>query len=371
MAINICGNKNNVTGTVIAVDQLTKTVRFCRAGKDEHDFVIDSVNYTVRPFDKEFYDSLARIIRHQTEKESNIDSRKVSLILPDQLFLLDMVTIPVINRKAMQNSLNLAIETIYKNADELNLKTYAAQRNKQTATYGLAGIRYDVCERMRRLFSENGINVSGITYVSNAAVNGAMALNPKLRNETFMLMDIKKDCTRFALVVRGCTMGYFDLPFGHSILHKSRLVSEDTLFDHRAGELLVRSAEERARAKQLTLEGEEREDSVAPINDSELNGVAPQTEAEYVYENFRIFLKWAYDLLGSNPNIVNLARMDTVCVNMPKEYGFLFDIVAKRNEGRGIIFAPLLADGEDSVLSANLELYGGYFLNKFNEVNTF
>jgi len=384
MAINIRSNKNNVQGNVIAVDQLLESVRFCSSGDENESLTIDSAKYKVRPFDKDFYDRLSKIIKQHKEKNPDSDLQKASIILPDQLFMLDMVTIPMIHRKAMQHSLSLAIENVYKNASEMNLMTYGIGQTKQTATYGLVGIRWNVLEEVRKTFTENGINVSGITYATNAMVNGAMAMNQKLRNETFMLMDIKEECTRFALVVRGCTMGYFDLPFGHSIMYKSRLASEDTLFDHRAGELLVLNAKERARAKQLTMEGVEdeagEEDEVFEEGSAQRNGrklpkfmqrPTPTTREEYIYENFRIFLKWALDLLTSNREIVNLAKMDTVYVNMPDEYRFLFDVVAKKHEGREVKFVPLLSEGEDTVISANLELYGGYFLNKFNEANTF
>lgn len=384
MAINIRSNKNNVQGNVIAVDQLLESVRFCSSGDENESLTIDSAKYKVRPFDKDFYDRLSKIIKQHKEKNPDSDLQKASIILPDQLFMLDMVTIPMIHRKAMQHSLSLAIENIYKNASEMNLMTYGIGQTKQTATYGLVGIRWNVLEEVRKTFTENGINVSGITYATNATVNGAMAMNQKLRNETFMLMDIKEECTRFALVVRGCTMGYFDLPFGYSIMYKSRLASEDTLFDHRAGELLVLNAKERARAKQLTMEGIEdeagEEDEVFEEGSAQRNGrklpkfmqrPTPTTREEYIYENFRIFLKWALDLLTSNREIVNLAKMDTVYVNMPDEYRFLFDVVAKKHEGREVKFVPLLSEGEDTVISANLELYGGYFLNKFNEANTF
>jgi len=366
------------------VDQLLESVRFCSSGDENESLTIDSAKYKVRPFDKDFYDRLSKIIKQHKEKNPDSDLQKASIILPDQLFMLDMVTIPMIHRKAMQHSLSLAIENVYKNASEMNLMTYGIGQTKQTATYGLVGIRWNVLEEVRKTFTENGINVSGITYATNAMVNGAMAMNQKLRNETFMLMDIKEECTRFALVVRGCTMGYFDLPFGHSIMYKSRLASEDTLFDHRAGELLVLNAKERARAKQLTMEGVEdeagEEDEVFEEGSAQRNGrklpkfmqrPTPTTREEYIYENFRIFLKWALDLLTSNREIVNLAKMDTVYVNMPDEYRFLFDVVAKKHEGREVKFVPLLSEGEDTVISANLELYGGYFLNKFNEANTF
>ncbi len=390
MAINFRASKTTVRGSVISVDPLAKSIQFCSSAETGGELDISFANYKDAAFDTAGLERIGKTVKAQIEKNPESDFGRASLILPDRLFMLDLVSIPVIHRKAMQHSLSLAIESIYNNAEELNLMTYGVQQTKQTATYGLVGIRRDILDNITETFSQNGVAVSGATFASNAMVNGAMALNSKLRGESFLLLDIKAEYARFALVVRGCTMGYFDLPFGYSMIYRSRLASEDMLFDHRAGELLVLNAKERARAKQLTMEGE------APETDNTEEGTStyemsadgtlskngrklpkfmqrpvPKTKEEFMYDNFRIFIKWALDLMENNKSIVSLAKMDTVYVNMPSEYSFLLDIVNKKHEGRGHTFQPLVSEGTENVLSENLELYGGFFLGKFNEANTF
>lgn len=384
---NILGNKNNARSAVISLDSLSETVKFGFISQEGKALSTVSSDYTPRAFDQEFYDRVAKVLKQQT-KTSGMDLQKAALVLPDQLFLLDMVSVPVIHRKAMQHSLSLAIENVYDNAGDLNLMTYAIQQTKQTATFGLVGIRRDLLDELRKVFAENGVAVGGVTFASNAMVNGAMALNGKLRNGTFLLLDIKENYSRFAFVVRGCTMGYYDLPFGYGMLYRSRVAAEDTLFDHRAGRLLVLNAKERARAKQLTMDGgdtSEQTDGENPVvyESVEVSGRAgrklpkfmqrptPQSREEYVYENFRVFVKWALDLISGNREIVSLAKMDTVYVNMPDEYRGVFETVNESKEEHGVTFAPLLAEGTDPVLAENLELYGAFFLNRYNGANTF
>lgn len=384
---NIRGNKNNARSAVISLDSLSETVKFGFISQEGKALSTVSSDYTPRAFDQEFYDRVAKVLKQQT-KTSGMDLQKAALVLPDQLFLLDMVSVPVIHRKAMQHSLSLAIENVYDNAGDLNLMTYAIQQTKQTATFGLVGIRRDLLDELRKVFAENGVAVGGVTFASNAMVNGAMALNGKLRNGTFLLLDIKENYSRFAFVVRGCTMGYYDLPFGYGMLYRSRVAAEDTLFDHRAGRLLVLNAKERARAKQLTMDGgdtsEQTDGENSVVYESvEVSGRAgrklpkfmqrptPQSREEYVYENFRVFVKWALDLISGNREIVSLAKMDTVYVNMPDEYRGVFETVNESKEEHGVTFAPLLAEGTDPVLAENLELYGAFFLNRYNGANTF
>ncbi len=391
MAINFRAAKTSVRGSVISIDPLSKTIQFCAANEAGDDLSISLANYKDRAFDTEALDRIGKTVKSQLEKNPETDFSRASLILPDRLFMLDMVNIPVIHRKAMQHSLSLAIESVYNNAGDLNLMTYGVQQTKQTATYGLVGIRRDVMENISNAFVQNGVGVSGVTFASNATVNGAMALNSKLRGETFLLVDIKSEYTRYAIVVRGCTMGYFDLPFGYSMMYKSRIASEDMLFDHRAGELLVLNAKERARAKQLTMEGSyapegENGEDGTPTYEIAADGTlskngrklpkfmqrpVPKTKEEFMYDNFRIFIKWALDLITNNRETVSLAKLDTVYINMPSEYRFLFDVLNQKHEGRGLNFVPLMPEDSDSVLSANLDLYGGFFLGKFNEANTF
>ena len=389
MAINIRASKTNNQRTVISVDPLYGSVRFCTAAENEDVLLIHSEDDKVLPFDNEFLDRLSLLLQNQIKENPNMETQKISLVLPDQLFLLDTISVPVIHRKAMQHSLSLAIESVYKHTEELNLITYSIQQNKQTATFGLVGIRRDVLDGIRKVFADNGATVTGVTYASNAMTNAAMALNPKLRGSTFLLLDIKDHYARFAFVVRGCTMGYYDLPFGYKIMKNTIVSTEDTLFDYRAGELLVLNAKERARAKQLTMEGmidSAQSDPEAHALEANHDGSfhkigrklpkfmqrpAPQSTEEYIYENFRIFLKWSLDLIANNPQIVSLDKIDTVYVNMPDKYRFLFDIVNRKHAGRAITFAPLLPTETERNLADNLELYGGLFLTRYNEANTF
>ena len=385
---NILGKKLVAQGAVVSIDPLERNILFSSVNRNQDALVTSSMEYQPRSYDREFYDILAKLLREQLANNPDMDLQKASLILPDQLFLLDLISVPMIHRKAMQHSLSLAVESVYKNADELNLVTYTVQQTKQAATFGLAGIRRDLLEDVKQVFADNGVTVTGVTFASNAMVNGAFALNAKLRGETFLLLDIKENYSRFAFVVRGCTMGYFDLPFGHGMLYESRLAAENKLFDHRAGELLVLNAKERARAKQLTMENVMpnvlSEDGLSEeINTEEfayrggrrlpkyMLRPVPETIQGFVYENFRLFVKWALELINNNPSIVALGKMEKVYVNMPREYHFLFDMVNKNREDHAVTFAPLMVDPTEITFTENLELYGGCFLEQFNEANTF
>ena len=376
------GNKTSPCGTVVAVDALADTVRFGSAQGDGSALIANAIAYTPRAFDKVFFEALGETVKQEMARNPNMDVQRVWLILPDQLFLQDTVSIPVIHRKAMQQSLSLAVEAIYQNAEELNLMTYPVQQSKQTVTFGLVGVRREVINDLNNTFTDIGAPIHGITFASNAMVNGALALNSKLKNSTFLLLDIKEHCARFAFVVRGCTMGYYDLPFGYGVMREDVVCAEDRLFDHSPARRLVQDSIEHAHAKQQTSmlsAGTDSEQGASTETEGQSGRVlpkfmqrpAPQTAQECIYENFRVFLKWALELLNNNREITSIAKVDTVYINMPERYRFLFDVINKKHEGRGITFAPLLTEECDASLTDHLELYGGFFMNRFNEANTF
>ena len=393
---------------VIAIDTDNETIHFFSTDPgDRKTIKHDAQSYRARPFDDEFFEKFSHILKLHRESNPNEQMQKVSLILPDSIFLTDTVNIPTIQKKAMESSLGLAVQAIYKNADEIEYNTFQAAQNKQYTTYGLVGIRKSIISKLKAVCADNQISVSNITFSANSAADAAFVLNPKLKNSSFVLLDIKERSSRYSIVVKGRTVGYYSLPFGYSALSKTRMVSEDLLFDHSPAELLVLNAKEKARAKQLTV-GEE----IAAIESDAAAENAEQTDAEstfemseeaafearysmgyakkearklpkfmqrenpssregYAYENFRIFMKWTLDLIANNALLVNLGGIDTVFVNMPADNDFLYDMANQEQEEHKVKFLPLLDSQDQEVVVRNLELVGGFYVKQYNKVNNF
>jgi hypothetical protein len=249
--------------------------------------------------------------------------------------------------------------------------------------------------------------VSNITFSANSAADAAFVLNPKLKNSSFVLLDIKERTARYSIVVKGRTLGYYSLPFGYSVISKTRMISEDLLFDHSPAELLVLNAKEKALAKQLTV-GEE----IAAIESEVVGENVEQTDAEnafeasedasfearysmgyskkvarklpkfmlrenpssregYAYENFRIFMKWTLDLIANNALLANLGSIDTVFVNMPADNDFLYDMANQEQEEHKVKFLPLLDSQDQEIVVRNLDLVGGFYVKQYNKINNF
>lgn len=387
----------------------TNRIHLCAAdGSGPNNFV--AAKYSSKLPGDAFLEEFIKILNLYKRKFPRVSLSNLSLVLSDDFFITDMLTIPNLGKKAVENSLNLVVGTLYKNKNDLIYNTFPLMQNKQTAVYGMVGTRKKFVEDLKKKCEQNGITVQNVTFAANAMANGAMAANQKLRTATCLLLDIGENSARFAFLNKGRTLGAYSLPFGHAMLYKSQLAAEDLLFDYATAELLVLNAKEKARAKRLTVLNEPTfaDLSAAPEATAQEGAnatatpetSAPETPAAevyaepaeevetrggrklpkymlremptepqgFVYENFRIFVKWALDIIASNSKITSLGKIDTVFVNMPKEYHFLFNMLNKEAGESKVHFAPMVPE---SMANKPLEMHGGFYVKQFNKLNNF
>lgn len=97
----------------------------------------------------------------------------------------------------------------------------------------------------------------------------------------------------------------------------------------------------------------------------------PNTKEGYIYENFRLFMKWSLCYLQQNQNLTSVSAPEAVYVNLPADYACVFERAnAELNENR-IAFRPLGTDAAPENISRHLELYGGLLSKKLNKTNLF
>lgn len=390
---------DSLLSSVISIDGDFETIHFFSADEGAKNQFNHQVEvYKTKAFEGDFYEILQRLVKIHKEKTSG--NNRVALVLPDNLFFTDTIKVPVVQKKALKSSLGVAVEAIYKNANELKYKTFLLSQNKQVATFGVMGARKVILNKTVSAIEAEGFSVAEKTFSASAMVRGAVALNPKIKSATYLLVDVKEKTTHIAMVISGKTVGFFTLPFGFSSFKDSVVNSETTLFDHLAADLLVLNAKEKAKKKNLTVVDQNDEDdeldeelSEGDEDSGDTNDSAedrkmgalfkrvnrklpkfmirptPETEQGFIYENFRPIVKWSLEILRNNFDITASAEPKNVFVNMPSEYSFVFDKLKEEEAENGIAFAPLFTGEVNPQISANLELYGGLYLKKFNKTN--
>ena len=379
--------------------------------KNKQKVYIEKETYKSKAFEPEFYEMLKNSVALRFKKAGCYG--RVSIILPDTLFLTDNIKIPVIQKKAMMNSLSLAIDALYKNSCDIKFSTSLLTRDKKTATYGIVGVRKEIIAKITDAVESGGATVGGITFGANSCVNGAIALNSKLKTASFVLVDLRKEYTTFSFVARGNTIGYYSLPFGYSTIKDSVVRDEITLFDHTAGDLLVLNAQEKAKRKNLTSLGEDEvleeeeivqenlsqkvdddeydddydyDDFVEDDDDVKVGALykrlnrklpkfmarpIPETPQDFEYENFRVFVKWTLELIKNNSENFASNNLGMVLVNLPERFNHVLERVNSEQDENKIVFQPLVVSKQNETFKKHLKLYGGFFIKKYNKNNIF
>lgn len=417
--------------TTISIDTHRSAIHyFSMLGNDASSIEHRIKSYSGMILDDNFFARFKELTAEFVAETPAESVRKVSLVLPDNAIALDTVNVPTMqSRSSTKNALNLALGEIYRNLGELQVQTYLSAQNKQYTTFSTAAVQKKLLTSLYSACSENKLLVDTTTYAAGATVVAAAALNPKLRNATYLFLDFKSTYSRFVFVVNGRAVGFYTLPFGLEFLARPKYVQEDMLFDHTMAELTVLNARERAKAKkQLTVLAEEEpsasdtdgeelfpEDELIAgdtVEDDEpdeeepegesviaepfsmtsgqqiaapkvmakktprrlpkfMQRTIPETEEGVMCENFRVFVKWALSLVATNEKITQLGMPEFVCVNVPDAIAFVLDAANEEQEENGIEFCRLGGRENNRKVLYNLELFGGLFPKSIHPANKF
>ena len=371
---------------VISIDTDAEIIRFYTDSMNRRQVQME-VSYSGRPFSEEFYQKLDQALKSYQQKSRAMGTPKVSIVLPDHLFLMDTINVPTIGKKAMENAVEVGIGAIYKNKRDLHYRWFPLSQTKQFATFGLVGTRKEVLDKLQDICNANQVNLQIVSFAANAMACGAMTFNPKLRNGTGLVLDVQENACRFAFVNKGRVIGAYHLPFGTQMLSDTKVVSEDALFDHSSGEALVRIARDEAKVKTLTgLSGEsigvlDSEEALASGSKKTIKKATkprtrevPTEPRGFMYENFRIILKWTLNLLENNPTILAQGDIDAVYMNIDSQYNFIFDMLREEEKESGVSFTPVFTGNRQSAAENDLrmlELFGGLQLKQYGKFNNF
>lgn len=423
--------------TTIAIDTNNSAFHFySMIGNDKTTIAHNIKSYAGGRLDDEFFGKFKDAVKEFTANTPSESIRKVTVILPDSAVLTDTVKIPTMKGVGQtQKMLDVTLGGLYRNYKDMRIIAHMADQNKQYSTFAVEAVQNHIVSSIYAACSENKMLVETLTFASASAVGAASLLNPKLRNASYLFLDIKDIYSRFAFVIGGKVMGYYTLPFGLEFLRKPRVVQEDMLFDHSYAELIVLNARERAKSKKLTVmafgddssralaweaqnadniveTGESvlaydqvgTEEDIDEVESEEFIEQAhveepavvrsssnpklfvrktprnlpkfmlrekPETIEGITYENFRVFVKWALTLIHGNDKLTEIGKPQFVCVNLPCDLAYVIDMVNQEAEENGISFTLLSNNDQESEVSANLELYGGLFPKQISSANKF
>lgn len=408
--------------TTISIDSERATINFYRLTDNNKDSITHYVkSYAGGQLDDAFFERFREAVKEFAEKYPSNQIQKITVILPDNAAITDTIKIPTMKDKAQtKKTLDITLNSLFRNYSDLRISSRIIEQNKQYSTFAVSAVQKRIAAGIYSACSENKLLVDTLTTASNAVVCGALQFNPKLKNASYLFLDLKDVYARFVFVVKGKAVGSYNLPFGLEFLESNQVIQEDMLFDHSYAELMVLNARERAKAKRLTVMAADPElsdaeeevdnsvdtfdfttDNSLPENETEATDPAeneaipsqpalkiftkkgprklpkfmqreiPYTPDGVLYENFRIFVKWALTLIQENGNLTELGNPEFVCVNLPREFASVLHSVNEEEEENKISFVNLPYNGMGKVIRSNLELYGGLFSKQINPAGKF
>ena len=241
--------------TTIEIDTRRSTIHsFTMVGNDLSTVKHHVKSYTGGHFDDAFFLRFKEVLGEFAADAPSESVRKISVVIPDNAVATDIVNVPTMRSKAaIKNALNITLGEIYKNFPDLKVQNHVSAQNRQYTTFSTAAVQKRILTSLNAACSENKLLAQDITFASAAAVAGAVALNPKLKGASYLLLDIKDTYSRFVFVVNGRASGFYTVPFGLEFLSAPKYVQEDMLFDHTMADLTVLNAREKAKAKRLSV----------------------------------------------------------------------------------------------------------------------
>lgn len=354
--------------TTIAIDADRGVFHFySMAGTDVSTCRHQILPYGGGPLDEAFFQKFKEAVRAFSAETPSESIRKITVVLPDQAVLTDTVKLPTLQGLGQtKKALDVALGGLYRKDHDLQIRAFPAAQNKLHSTFSIWAVQKRILAAVHGACAENQLLVDTLTFASSAAIVGAGILEPKLKNASYLFLDIKDSYSRFVFVANGKVTGYYHLPFGLAFLRKPAVTPEDALFDHTYAALTVLNATERAQARKLTvlnpdgsLPPAENENALPHRNLSPFaRRQAPHSREEILQENFRVFVKWALSLLEGNEKLTELAKPEFVCVNLPEELASVLERVNEEAVENGIRFVPL---PQKLAVSAHLELFGSLF----------
>lgn len=249
--------------TTIAIDPRRSTIDcFSMVGNNMSKVEHRIKNYAGTMQDEGFFARFKEAVGEFVAETPSESVRRISLILPDNAVALDTVNVPTMrNRAVTKGALNLTLGEIYANFGELKVLSHVAAQNRQYTTFSTAAVQKRLLTSLYSACSENKVLVENTTFAASSAAGAVAVLNPKLKNATYLLLDIKDTYARFVFIAKGRAVGFYHLPFGMEFLGGYKYVQEDMLFDHTMAELTVINAREKAKSKRLTVLADEADKS--------------------------------------------------------------------------------------------------------------
>ena len=201
----------------------------------------------------DYAEILGKALTELTQRLGKLMPDAVTLVVPDTLVTLDLITLPTIAKRAMADAFRTEFRNQYKNHDALLSHAVAVQSNKRNTVYLLTLIKKEWIAQFRQVLMGHGLRLEKTVSASAACCEALYADHSKWHRSTFLFLDVREESAHIVLYDKGRMSGFASLPFGKNALCDDRVVNEYDLYTHDIADLAVINARERAKSTRLTM----------------------------------------------------------------------------------------------------------------------
>ena len=257
---------------IIGFDTINYNLKIMRVlSRDTHsvkvDFVSVNQDYFIRG---EWEKILAEGLPEYMSKQSFDQSFAVHLVLPDGVIGADVFNVPTLQRAKMETALETSLKDLYFFYNDYKFNKTIVSSNKTNTTFEVIMASKSLLNRVYKSLNELKLYVKNATFAANATVNAALALRPKNKKQSFIMLDISPESARVIAVSGGQTVGWKQLKFGYNVFAYEKVMIENNIVFNDIAQIAVINATEKAKKKKMTEQIEEDEDDAAIIEENAL-----------------------------------------------------------------------------------------------------
>lgn len=257
---------------IIGFDTINYNLKIMRVlSRDVHsvkvDFVSVNQDYFIRG---EWEKILAEGLPEYMSKQSFDQSFAVHLVLPDGVIGADVFNVPTLQRAKMETALETSLKDLYFFYNDYKFNKAIVSSNKTNTTFEVIMASKSLLNRVYKSLNELKLYVKNATFAANATVNAALALRPKNKKQSFIMLDISPESARVIAVSGGQTVGWKQLKFGYNVFAYEKVMIENNIVFNDIAQIAVINATEKAKKKKMTEQIEEDEDDAAIIEENAL-----------------------------------------------------------------------------------------------------
>lgn len=257
---------------IIGFDTINYNLKIMRVlSRDTHSVKVDFVSVNQEYFIRgEWEKILTEGLPEYMSKQSFDESFAVHLVLPDGVIGADVFNVPTLKRAKMETALETSLKDLYFFYNDYKFNKTIVSSNKTNTTFEVIMASKSLLNRVYKALNELKLYVKNATYAANATVNAALALRPKNKKQSFIMLDISPESARVIAVSNGQTVGWKQLKFGYNVLANEKVMIENNIVFNDIAQIAVINATEKAKKKKMTEQVEEDEDDAAIIEENAL-----------------------------------------------------------------------------------------------------